>query len=87
MNELEFRVISYETTQDPNEADLDIPIDAMQSSTEAPDALVVEQQVLASPEESQTSWPESNPDGTISEADYLQRCRWRLAMSDMHSMS
>lgn len=78
MNELNFMPRSYETTQTLPEDDLDYTIKILDATVEIPDEVTLEQQVLDSPEEPQTSWPESNPDGTISEADYLQRCRWRL---------
>lgn len=78
MNELNFIPRSYETTQTLPGKDLDYTIEILEATVEIPDAVALEQQILDSPEEPQTSWPESNPDGTISEADYLQRCRWRL---------
>lgn len=78
MNELDFTPRSDEAIQTP-------PIDNVGDATKAVkapigtlDAATLEQGVLDSPEEPQIPWPESNPDGTISEADYLKRCRWRL---------
>lgn len=36
----------------------------------------LEAQVLESPEEPQTAWVDSNPDGTITEAQYRQKSYW-----------
>ena len=78
MNELNFIPRSYETTQTPPEDDLDYTIEILDTSVEIPPELALELEVLDSPEEPQTSWPESNPDGTHTEKDYIQRCQWRL---------
>lgn len=45
--------------------------EVQQDETEA-----LEQKVLESPEEPQTSWVESNPDGTVSEEQYRQQSYW-----------
>lgn len=78
MNESNFIPRSYETTQTLPEEGLDYTIEILEAAVEIPDEATLEQQVLDSPDEPQTSWPESNPDGTLTEAGYLQRCRWRL---------
>lgn len=75
MNELEFKAYSYNTQTTHLEDVVEVTDVTL---VETLDEVSLEQQVLDSPEEPQTSWPESNPDGTLSEADYLQRCRWRL---------
>ncbi|MGB3945531.1 MAG: hypothetical protein WBK76_01700 [Candidatus Saccharimonadales bacterium] len=79
MIELEFKAAySIETKQAPLEDSFEYFPDDLEPSTELFDEATLEEQVLNSPEEPQTSWPESNPDGTLTEAGYLQRCRWRL---------
>lgn len=78
MNELNFIPRSYETTQTPPEDDLDFTIEILDASVEIPPEPALELKVLDSPEEPQTSWPESNADGTHTEKDYIQRCQWRL---------
>lgn len=79
MIELEFKAAySIETKQTPLEDSFEYFPEDFEPGTEVLDEVTLEQQVLDSPEEPQTSWPESNPDGTLTEAGYLQRCRWRL---------
>jgi hypothetical protein len=79
MIELEFKVeYGIETKQTPLEDSFEYFPEDFEPSAELLDEASLEQQVLDSPDEPQTSWPESNPDGTLTEADYLQRCRWRL---------
>ena len=79
MIELEFKAAyGIESKQTPLEDSFEYFPEDFEPGVELLDEVTLEQEVLDSPDEPQTSWPESNPDGTLTEADYLQRCRWRL---------
>ena len=79
MVELEFKAIcGIETKQAPLEDSFEYFPEDFEPGAVLLDEVTLEQEVLDCPDEPQTSWPESNPDGTLTEADYLQRCRWRL---------
>ena len=79
MVELEFKAIyGIETKQAPLEDNFEYFPEDFEPGTDLLDEVTLEQEVLDCPDEPQTSWPESNPDGTLTEANYLQRCRWRL---------
>lgn len=78
MSKLDLLPRTYETAHTITEDDFEDAAEVLEVSTEFTDEAILERQVLDSPEEPQTSWVESDSDGTISEQGYLQRCRWRL---------
>lgn len=60
----------------PEEHDTKRDFARWEQELQSNDAKALEQQVLENPEEPQTSWVESNADGTVSEQQYCQQSYW-----------